>query len=63
MVESALARKGITVHKSIYTPLVTLCVFLSQVHDPGHPCYAAVAQPIVRMAMNGRKPCSPDTGA
>src|SRR5512142_367309 len=62
-VESALADEGVTFHERIYTPLVTLCLFLSQVIDPDHSCHAAVARLIVWLAINGRKPCAPDTGS
>jgi hypothetical protein len=62
-VESALADEGVTFHERIYTPLVTLCVFLSQVLDPDHSCRAAVARLIVWMAIHGRKPCAPETSS
>jgi hypothetical protein len=63
MVKSALAEEGVTFSESIYTPLVTVCVFLSQVLDPDHSCRAAVARLIVWRAINGRKPCAPETGS
>jgi hypothetical protein len=63
MVEAALADEGVTFHERIYTPLVTTCVFLSQVLDPDHSCRAAVARLIVWMAINGRKPCAAETGS
>src|SRR4051794_27427460 len=63
MVEAALAAEGVTFHERIYTPLVTTCVFLSQVLDPDHSCRAAVARLIVWMAVNGRKPCAPETSS
>jgi Transposase DDE domain len=63
MVEAALADEQVTFCERIYTPLVTLCVFLSQVLDPDHSCRAAVARLIVWMAVNGRKPCAPDTSS
>ncbi|MDQ3645308.1 MAG: IS4 family transposase [Actinomycetota bacterium] len=63
MVESALAEEGVTFHERIFTPLVTLCAFLSQVLDPDHSCRATVARVIVWMAMQGRKPCSPETNS
>ena len=53
---SALAEEGVTYNEGIYTPLVTLCVFLSQVLDPDHSCRAAVARLIVWLAINRRKP-------
>ena len=39
-VEAALAAEGVTFHERIYTPLVTTCLFLSQVLDPDHSCRA-----------------------
>lgn len=63
MVDAALAQEQVTFHERIYTPLVTLCVFLSQVLDPDHSCRAAVARLIVWMAVHGRKPCAPDTSS
>jgi hypothetical protein len=63
MVEAALDAEGVTFHQRLYTPLVTTCLFLSQVLDPDHSCRAAVARLIVWLAINGRKPCSPETGS
>lgn len=63
MVESALAEEGVTFNERIFTPLVTLCAFLSQVLDPDHSCRATVARVIVWMAIQGRKPCSPETNS
>jgi hypothetical protein len=63
MVNRALLAEGVTFHERIYTPLVTTCLFLSQVIDPDHSCRAAVARLIVWMAVNGRKPCEPDTSS
>lgn len=62
-VEDALDAEGVTFHERIYTPLVTICLFLSQVLDPDHSCRAAVARLIVWLAINGRKPCAPETGS
>ena len=62
MVHDAMAEEGVTFRQRIYTPLVTLSLFLSQVLDPDHSCRAAVARLIVWLAIKGRKPCAPDTG-
>jgi hypothetical protein len=62
MVEHALAAEGVTYKRSIYTPFVTLCTFLSQVLDPDHSCRAAVARVIVWLALHDREPCSEQTG-
>lgn len=61
MVKSALASAGVTYNERIYTPFVTLCMFLWQVLDPDHSCSGAVARLIVWMVLNGRKPCSADS--
>ena len=63
MVEAALTAEGVTFNERLYTPLVTTCLFLSQVLDPDHSCRATVARLIVWLAINGRKPCSPETGS
>jgi hypothetical protein len=63
MVDAALAEAQVTFSERIYTPLVTLCVFLSQVLDTDHSCRAAVARLIVWMAVDGRNPCAPDTSS
>jgi hypothetical protein len=61
MVRVALAQEGVTFNTCIYTPLVTLSVFLSQVLDPDHSCRAAVARLIVWLAINRRKTCAAET--
>jgi hypothetical protein len=63
MVKAALVAEAVKFNESIYTPLVTVCLFLSQVLDPDHSCRAAVARLIVWLSLMGRKPCSTDTGA
>lgn len=66
---AAFARRGlpsrirVDVKERIYTPFVTLCMFLSQVLDPDHSCRAAVARLIVWLAVNHRKPCAAETGS
>ena len=47
----------------IYTPLVTLWVFLSQVLSADHSCRAAVARLISHRISHGQTRCSPETGA
>ncbi len=63
MVRDALAEEGVTFSQRIDTPLVTCCVFLSQVLDPDHSCRAAVARLIVWLAINQRTTCAPETGS
>jgi Transposase DDE domain len=47
----------------IYSPLVTLWVFLGQVLSQDHSCRAAVARLIAHRVARGQRPCSAETGA
>ena len=47
----------------IYSPLVTLWVFLGQVLSADHSCRAAVARLIAHRISRGQSPCSSETGA
>ena len=62
-VDAVLVEEGVGFRERIYTPLVTLSLFLSQTLDPDHSCRAAVARLIVWLAINGRQRCAPDTGS
>ena len=47
----------------IYTPLVTLSVFLTQILSADHICRGAVAHFLAHRLSQGKSPCSPETGA
>src|SRR5262245_42275431 len=47
----------------IFSPLVTLWVFLGQVLSADHSCRAAVARLITHRLARGQSPCSAETGA
>src|SRR6266478_3856435 len=47
----------------IFTPLVTLWVFLGQVLSADHSCRAAVARLLAHRVSRGQSPCSAETGA
>src|SRR2546430_5977203 len=47
----------------VFSPLVTLWVFLGQVLSADHSCRAAVARLIAHRVARGQKPCSAKTGA
>jgi hypothetical protein len=47
----------------IYSPLITLWIFLGQVLSADHSCRAAVARLIAHRISQGQSPCSPETGA
>jgi hypothetical protein len=66
LTEDVIAQALVTVGTwldRIFTPLVTLWVFLGQVLSADHSCRAAVARLIAHRVARGRKPCSPRTGA
>src|SRR5271170_221459 len=62
-VEQALREEKVCWSERLYTPLVTVWVFLSQVIDPDHSMRQAVARLLVHRLQNGQRPCSADTGA
>jgi hypothetical protein len=62
-VEHALREEGVTFRDRLFSPLVTLWVFLSQVLDPDHSCRAAVARFLAWRAARGLAPCSADPSA
>jgi len=45
----------------LYTPFITLCVFLGQVFSEDHSCRDAVARLLAFRIANGQRACSPDT--
>src|SRR5947208_14825577 len=47
----------------IFSPLVTLWVFLGQALSADHSCRAAVARLIAHRVAQGQRPCSAQTGA
>ena len=63
IVEQALTAIDVVWNDRIYTPLVTLWVFLSQVLSADHSCRSAVARLISHRLSSGLSPCSPGTGA
>jgi hypothetical protein len=63
MIAQALRAVSVCWLDRIYTPLVTLWVFLSQVLSADHSCRAAVARLIAYRLSHGHSPCSSETGA
>src|SRR6476469_9511074 len=47
----------------VFSPLVTLWVFLGQVLDSDHSCRAAVARLVAHRVARGQRPCAARTGA
>jgi hypothetical protein len=62
LVESALAEEELKFRIRIYTPLVTLWTFLTQVLDQDHSCRQAVLRLIASLVAQGQPAVSPDTG-
>lgn len=62
-VEQALKALNVAWLDRIYSPVVTLWVFLGQVLSQDHSCRAAVARLIAHRVSRGQRPCSAETGA
>ncbi len=63
IVAQALTAVGVCWTDRIYSPLVTLWVFLGQVLSADASCRAAVARLIAHRVSQGQSPCSAETGA
>src|SRR3954471_15545029 len=63
LIEQALTALQVGLVNCVYTPLVTLRVFLGQVLSADHSCRAAVARLIAHRVAGGQSPCSARTGA
>jgi hypothetical protein len=63
IVAQALTVTGVVWLDRIYSPLVTLWVFLGQVLSADHSCRAEVARLIAHRLSRGQRPCSATTGA
>ena len=62
-VEQVLRDEKVSFRDRLFSPLVTLWVFLSQVLDPDHSCRAAVARFLAGRAARRLPPCSSNTSA
>ena len=62
-VEGAVAAEGVRFRDRLFSPAVTLWVFLSQVLDDAHCCRQAVARFLAWRLARGLAPCSADAGA
>lgn len=63
LIEQALTALKVGWVDCVYTPLVTLCVFLGQVLSADHSCRAAVARLIAYRVARKERKCSPETSA
>lgn len=57
-----ISQTCIETYDRIFTPVVTLCTFLSQIHSDDPSCRAAVARLSATRVAQGLAPCSPLTG-
>ena len=62
VITQALAAVGVWLDR-VFSPLVTLWVFLGQVLGADHSCRAAVARLITHRLAQGQRPYSAETGA
>jgi hypothetical protein len=63
LIEQALTALQVGLVDCVYTPLVTLCVFLGQVLSADHSCRAAVARLIAYRVARKERACSAETSA
>lgn len=63
IVATALTENAVDWIDRIYSPLMTLWLFLSQVLSQDHSCRAAVARLIAHRVSRGQPSCSAETGA
>jgi Transposase DDE domain len=63
LVRDVLRSEKVTFRDRIYSPIVTLWVFLSQVLSTDHSCRLAVTRLVAHRTASGRAPCSPETGS
>ena len=63
LINQALIAAGVVWNERIYSPVVTLWMFLGQVLNADHSCRAAVARLIAHRVSQGLLPCSPETSA
>jgi len=61
VVREIMGELGVSFRERIYTPMVSLWVFLSQVLSEDHSCREAVSRLIAFRLCRGRSPCSADT--
>jgi hypothetical protein len=63
IVKQALTAVGVVWNDRIYSPLVTLWVFLGQALSADHSCRSAVARLIAHRVSQGKSACSAETSA
>jgi hypothetical protein len=61
LVQEVLVQEHVVFRERLFTPLITLWTFLSQVLSPDHSCREAVDRLIAYLVARGRPPCDPQT--
>ena len=61
-IEAALREEKAAWREEVYTPLLTLWAFLSQVICPDGSCRATVTRVLAWLVCRGERPCRPQTG-
>lgn len=62
-VDEAVAAEGCSFRERIFTPVMTIWIFLGQVLDADHSCRQALLRFVAWLSAHGRKACSSETGA
>ena len=62
LVREAIEEEGVRFRDRLFTPLVVLWTFLSQVLSTDHSCRKAVSRLVAYLAARGRRICDPDIG-
>jgi hypothetical protein len=62
-VEEAVAAEGCTFRDRLFTPAITIWIFLGQILDPDHSCRQALLRFVAWLRAAGRECCSTSTGA
>jgi hypothetical protein len=62
-IDTAVQAEQVSFRDRLFSPFVTLWVFLSRVLDPDHSCRAAVARFLAWRSSQGLAPCSANPGA
>lgn len=60
--ERILQDEGVSWAEKVFTPVLTLWTFLTQVINPAGCCRAAVARVMAWLVARGEQPCGPSTG-
>jgi hypothetical protein len=63
VVDEAVAAEGCSFRERVFTPVITVWVFLSQVASPDHSCRQAVLRFVGWLSAHGQALCSSNTGA